>query len=119
MALFDSRAVVGGLAGAVVFALLRRTTRQTSSSPAALLADTAAATAYYSLAGASSRPVLTGVLLGVGAGVGSALLPRRHGTPATVGGIALHALAGAAAGVVYAGLSNDWPAEDFGEAFFP
>ena len=129
MGLFDSRAVTGGLVGACVLSLLRQTQRRTPSGSeheprpgvvaqsASLLGGAAAAAAYYSLAGASSRPVLTGAFLGAAAGL---VLPRRRSAPTTLTSVALHSLAGATSGAVYAWLSDEnWPAEDFGEAFFP
>ena len=129
MGLFDSRAITGGVVGACVLTLLRQTQRSAlpgevhgprpgvAAQSATLLADAVAATAYYSLAGTSSRPVLAGAIIGVAAGL---VLPRRRSAPATVTSMALHALAGVTAGAVYAWLSDEnWPAEDFGEAFFP
>jgi hypothetical protein len=119
MGLFDSRAVAGGLVGGLLLTVLRQATRSASGGPTKLLVDATAATAYYSLAGASSRPMLTGVLLGVGAGIGSALLPGRANNHAAVSRMASHTLAGLTAGAVCAGLSTDLPAKDFAEAFFP
>lgn len=120
MGLFDNRALAGGLAGALALTVLRQASRRKPSGLGGSLASATGAAAYYSLAGASSRPMLTGLLLGVGAGVGSALLPRRqHRAAAAASGMVLHTIAGLAAGAVYSGLNNDWPAQDFGEAFFP
>jgi hypothetical protein len=119
MGLFDSRAVAGGLVGGLLLTVLRQATRTASGSPVKLLVDATAGTLYYSLAGASSRPMLTGVLLGAGAGIGSALLPGRANNQATISRMASHTLAGLTAGAVCAGLSTDLPAKDFAEAFFP
>jgi hypothetical protein len=96
----------------------------------ALAGDIGANTAYYSLVGlAPRRPVVTGGLLGLAAGLGAVFAPEPLGlgreptrrTPQTSAiTIALYSIAGLTAGAVYSLLTKDqWPAGEWGDAFFP
>lgn len=154
MGLFDTRALVSGFAGACVLTLLHEAQRRVvpdaprldllgmralrktlhaadgeSLFPAAIGGDLAANTAYYSLVGVSSRPLLTGGALGVAAGLGAVFLPGPLGlgedatrqTPRTSAlAVTLYTLGGLAAGAAYSVLTREnWPTADWGEIFFP
>jgi hypothetical protein len=159
MGMFDTRAVASGFAGAGVLTVLHEMQKRALPEPArldvlgmraiarglraagksvpeerslhrsALAGDLAVNTLYYSLVGLSKRPILTGGLLGLAAGVASVLLPQRlklgkeptrHSGQTSAAAVALYTAAGLTAGAVHSILtSSDWPVGEWEEAFFP
>ena len=96
----------------------------------AFAGDLAANTVYYGLVGLTGRrPMLTGGLLGLAAGVAAVLAPKPLGlgndttrrTPQTSAmTIALYSIAGLTAGAAYSALTTEaWPEGEWGDAFFP